>query len=321
MRRSLLALTLAFFAACASSDEAAQPRALEHRGQVAVYGDVKLPSDLEGTKLVRFAEVPGMVEAAASGSLEPVLEVIEGRGIDGLLVARGEGKGALGELMSGVASPPLRAVLLDSKFTYYEVEPLLELEEVHRLALARAARQILGGSTRPPIGYFPEPLRQVRSVEVMVMLRDRGQPRLWRSARAGSIASALVMAAEAARERWSERADALGGALSKVLPRLDVEVSLLVEDGTFLDRRPVFLASSLTEDHGVGYEQAGKWRYLLPSRIREFGEGGRERAFPLLFEENSLPPNAQERSDVRLYRLRVHPLATSPASKAARLEP
>jgi hypothetical protein len=321
MRRVLSILfTLAFIVGCRASGEAGA-RHLEHRGVVAVHGELDLPSALSGTRFLRFSEVPGLVEAAAEGAASTMITALEEAEVDGVLVARGEGKGALGDLMAGVATPPLRTLFLDTHATYFEIDPLLEIEEVHRLALARAARQILGGAPKPPIGYFPASLREVRSVEVMVLLRDRGNARLWRSARAGSIASALVMAAEAARERWSERADALGGALQKTLPRLDVEVSILIEDGTYLDRRPVFLASALHEDHGVGFEQGGKWRYLLPGRVRALGEGARDKAFPALFEENSLPPGAFDRADVRLYRLRVHPLATSPASKAARHEP
>jgi hypothetical protein len=321
MRRLVSTLSaLALLTACHDATGDGGAHELAHRGVVAVHGDVAKHESLRGTRFVRFAEVPGLVEASAADDLERMLDAVEEAGVSGLLVGRGEGRGVLGDLMKGVAAPPLRTLFLDANATYFEVEPMLELEEVHRLALARAARQVLGGAPRPPIGYFPAPLREVRSVEVMVLLRDRGHARLWRSARAGSIASALVMAAEAARERWSERADALGGSLQKALPRLDVEVSLLIEDGTYLDRRPVFLASALGEEHGVGFEQGGKWRYLLPDRVRELGDEAHEKAFRALLEENSLPPSSLERSDVRLYRLRVHALATSPASKAAFLE-
>jgi hypothetical protein len=321
MRRSLAILcALAFLSACRDANDERSAHELAHRGVVAVHGDIAAHESPRGTRLVRFAEVPGLVEAVAADDLERMLGAVDEADVSGLLVGRGEGRGVLGQMMKGVATPPLRTIFLDTNATYFEVEPMLELEEVHRLALARAARQILGGAPRPPIGYFPAPLREVRSVEVMVLLRDRGHARLWRSARAGSIASALVMAAEAARERWSERADALGGSLEKSLPRLDVEVALLIEDGTYLDRRPVFLASALEDDHGVGFEQGGKWRYLLPARVRELGDEAREKAFRALLEENSLPPSSLERSDVRLYRLRVHPLATSPASKAAFIE-
>jgi len=132
MRRSLLALTLAFFAACASSDEAAQPRALEHRGQVAVYGDVKLPSDLEGTKLVRFAEVPGMVEAAASGSLEPVLEVIEGRGIDGLLVDDPDDPADIADKLLQLFAFPLEAEAMGRSGRRRVRDHFLILTEVRR---------------------------------------------------------------------------------------------------------------------------------------------------------------------------------------------
>ena len=66
----------------------------------------------------------------------------------------------------------------------------------------------------------------------MVLVRDRGRPRLWRSARGSSVARGLLLAAQVARERWQEREAAMGGPIEEALPRMDVEVSLLEEDGT-----------------------------------------------------------------------------------------
>jgi len=169
--------------------------------------------------------------------------------------------------------------------------------------LARVARGILEGSAPPPIDAFPEELTKEQAVEVLVLLSGGRGPRLWRSARAQSIADALITASLAARERWEERTETMGGPLGERLDQLDVEVALLFDDGTF-DAGAVSLIDALVKpQHGVAYEQPARWRYLLPRTTRSADTP--TDAYRRLFRDNDLPVNSFGRSDLRLYRLRM----------------
>jgi hypothetical protein len=182
--------------------------------------------------------------------------------------------------------------------------------------LARVARQILEGGEPPPLDAFPEALTLPQPVEVLVLLREPTGPRLWRSARAESIAEGLSTAALAARKRWDERSETMGGPLEQRLDRLDVEVALLFDDGTF-DRRAVSLIDSLVKPlHGVAYEQPARWRYLLPTATRD--QESPTEAYRELFRENGLPEESFDRTDLRLYRLRMKTLSVDHGSAASK---
>src|SRR5690606_26092230 len=113
----------------------------------------------------------------------------------GLLVesrAPSQDSSALARLATYQRTPPLRALYLTPTEALY-TRDLDSADAVPEGALlARVARGILEGRSPPPIGLFPEPLRRMRSVEVMALLRAQGTPRLWRSARGSSIARALI---------------------------------------------------------------------------------------------------------------------------------
>jgi len=178
--------------------------------------------------------------------------------------------------------------------------------------LARVARGILAGKAAPPLDAFPEALTRPQGVEVLVLLNGGRGPRLWRSARAQSIAEALVTASLAARQRWEERMETMGGPLGDRLDELDVEVGLLVDDGTF-DRRAVSLIDALVKpEHGVAYEQPARWRYLLPWATR--AADSPTDAYRRLFRENGLPEDSFERRDLRLYRLRMQTVSIDQGS-------
>ncbi|MFO0681689.1 MAG: hypothetical protein U0234_06545 [Sandaracinus sp.] len=187
-------------------------------------------------------------------------------------------------------------------------------------ALAHVARAVLRGTPSPRVSSFPEPLRRIRNVEVMVMLEDRGHPRLWRSARGSSIGRALLTAAVVARQRWSERQSAMGGPIDRVLPTLDVSVYLLDEDGTLGARSAPFIETAFTDlpgmpEHGVAFDHRGTWRYLLPDATREQGEGSAVRAYRSLFADSDMDEDSFERDDVRLYRMLARRLAISRAGE------
>ena len=182
--------------------------------------------------------------------------------------------------------------------------------------LARVARGILEGSAPPPLEAFPEELTEPQAVEVLVVLTGGRGPRLWRSARAQSIADALITASLAARKRWEERMETMGGPLGERLDQLDVEVAFLFDDGTF-DSGSVSLIDALVKpQHGVAYEQPARWRYLLPRAT--WAAGTPTDAYRRLFRENDLPEDSFERRDLRLYRLRMQTVSVDQGSAGSR---
>ncbi|KPK15776.1 MAG: hypothetical protein AMJ62_08415 [Myxococcales bacterium SG8_38] len=182
--------------------------------------------------------------------------------------------------------------------------------------LGRAARSMLEGSPPPALEDFPPTLTKPQAVEVLVLLSSGRGPRLWRSARAASIAEGLITASLAARERWEERSETMGGPLGDRLDELDVEVALLFDDGTF-DEGAISLIDALVKPvHGVAYEQPSRWRYLLPRAT--LAAGSATEAFERLFRDNGLPEDSFERRDLRLYRIRMETVSVNHGSTGSR---
>ena len=319
---------------------------LQDRGRIAGVGGADLERlEVEGTDLVAASSVAGLAEALSGTDEGQLADVLTDAGV-GNLVVDGRRGGSLEDdaalearLRAYGNMSSLRGVYLTPTAGLYERRRGLMLDDELGEALARAARQIVGGARLPRIRAFPEPLRRTRNVEVMVMLTRGGRPRLWRSARGGSIARALITAASVARQRWQEREQAMGGPIDEQLPRMTVQVFLLEEDGTFDDRTPRFVERVFTEDHGVAFELRGSWHYLLPRATRERGEGSAMRAYQALFEEAGLAYQAASdggadaedsaeiareaferafgRADIRLYRLVAREVGTSPPTSSA----
>ena len=196
-----------------------------------------------------------------------------------------------------------RGEYLSSEGMLYIVDRTHWPEQLTGNVLARVAREILRGREPPPLEAFPEALARRQPVEVLVLLRGRDGLRLWRSARAESIAEGLNTAALAARKRWGERVEAMGGPLDRRLDRLDVEVALLFDDGTFASNAESLIDPLIKPVHGVAYEQPGRWRYLLPAATQR-AQSPRA-AYRRLFRDNGLPEASFARGDLRLYRLRM----------------
>ncbi len=182
--------------------------------------------------------------------------------------------------------------------------------------LARVARRILEGSEAPPLDAFPDSLTEPQAVEVLVLLRGAFGPRLWRSARSQSIADGVVTAALAARERWEERMETMGGPLDERLDQLDVEVAFLFDDGTFDSSSRSLIDALVRPRHGVAYEQPSRWRYLLPRATHAAATP--TDAYRRLFAENGLPEDSFDRSDLRLYRVRMQTVAVDQGSAGSR---
>ena len=206
--------------------------------------------------------------------------------------------------------PGLQGAFLNRSAALYVLDPVRNWSPELRAGLAIVARRLVGGSTPPRIASFPDAVRKLEPVEVMVLLRSGDQPRLWRSARGSSFARALLTAAAVARQRWVERSAALGGKLDALLPSMSVELSLLQDDGEIGTRSESFVDTVTSLEHGVGYERKGGWHYLLPEATHK---GGRKpnRAYRQLFRDDGLPADSLGDADLRLYRLAVLPIGTS----------
>ena len=289
--------------------------ALTERGRVAVERLAELPvGRVQGASLLDLDAVPGLAAVLAGRDAAALVRTLEQRQIDALLLipsttaSRDDRLRARLQRYEPIAG--LRGLQLSPRLALYAPEPFQALPAVQRDALAVVARRVIAGERSPQVGSFPEALRRVHPVEVMVLLREGEQARLWRSARGSSLARALLTASEVARERWNEREQAMGGPLDRMLPRLQVEVGLLIDDGTVEVREPAFIDRVFFPEHGVGYERKGAWRYLLPDDTAEIGRASA--AYRKLFVDDGLPVDSFQRHELRLYRLRMVPLAASP---------
>lgn len=291
-------------------------RALTGRGRVLIVAPsgALLQKQAEGSELIAGSEHPAILGLLARDNPEPLLHALHAQRIDALLLepAGLAGASLRARLERYEYVPGLRGLYLARDGALYARDVIHELPEAYRQATAVVARRLLEGARPPNLSSFPEALRRVRPVEVMVMLRRGERARLWRSARGSSIAGALITAATIARQRWQEREQAMGGQLDEQLSKLDVEVALLEEDGTLGERDPAFIDRAFFDGHGVGYERKGAWRYLLPETTRLEGKGSASRAYRKLFVDDGLPVDSFDRHELRLYRLRVQSLAHSP---------
>ena len=277
---------------------------LELGGALDVAPDGSLTTELDGTN-----------EAA-------LLTAMEREGIGSILVGHApvppeEASTLRARLASYDALDSLACVHLTPTAALYVPRTELVLPPVLSGALAHVARAIVSGAAVPRVQSFPEPLRRIRNVEVMVLLSDGDRPRLWRSARGSSVARALITAATVARQRWTERESAMGGPLARILPTLDVSVQVLEEDGTLDSRAHAFVETAFRPGHGVAFEHRGNWHYLLPDATRERGEGSAVQAYAALFSDQDMPAESLDRSDIRLYRSVARRVAISPAPSRA----
>jgi hypothetical protein len=321
-----IALGAAFWLSAARSpgalDEIAE-RARPH-GRVLVLGD-ELRLGLTSLELAPSgalsADLDGVDEAA-------LVEAMEAQSLGAIVVAHGalpsderDGRTLRERLASYDALERFACLYLTPEAALYVPRTELVLPPILSGALAHVARSIVANAAVPRVQSFPEPLRRIRNVEVMVLLSDGDRPRLWRSARGSSVARALITAATVARQRWTERETAMGGSLARVLPTLDVSVHVLEEDGTLGTRAHPFIEIAFRPGHGVALEHRGNWHYLLPEATRERGNGSAVRAYGALLSDQDMPPESLDRSDLRLYRSVARRVAISPAPSRAALAP
>lgn len=290
---------------------------VEHVLLLSQGTSVPLP---RGVQITRPAEVPELSRLLRRAQPEPLVSALHARGIHGVLTLPGcvptsppgRRTSVSDQIRQCRRIKGLKGTFLSRNAAFFrlEVQARAPLPQRTRDAVAHVTRRILAGVPAPKVASFPPAMRQLQNVEVMVLLRRAGSPRLWRSARASSLARGLITAAVVARQRWIERQRAMGEALFTALPKMDVEIMILAEDGTLGTRDEPFVNAVFKPEHGVGYERLGNWRYVLPGKM---GNRAPMDAYGDLFEEYGLPRGSLDRADVRPYRLASTLFAVSPA--------
>lgn len=282
---------------------------LVHRGRVGVYG--RLPGPIEGTRFERIADDSPLGRALSSGDASVARRALSDARLRIVVVDVDQARRApaasfLARLGRYEPVDGFRTLALETGRILVEPFELPALTDDERAALPRVARQILAGGTPPRLSQFPAHLRAPVPVEVLLSLRQsNGELSLWRSARASSIASGLLTATRVAMERWNARQANLGGSLRDTLPTVDVEVSLLVDDGTILTRAEGFIDQVVGPDYGVAFDDPSSWHYLLPEDAQRRRARTGSAAFRALFVDRRGRPEGLTDSAIRLYRVRV----------------
>lgn len=328
VHRHVTVLVMFFFASGCDSSKEQAPTLLERTAEVVggfvapgpaaelVEGEV----ESEPSSFVQSSILPAL-EANDGGTFVQTLDRSEQ--VSGVLVSTTEsGDSVAARLARFEHVDGLSAKLLSGDYAFYARSEALPIGEYGEL-IPQIARQILGGASRPPLASFPPILREPGEVEVLVVLRDRGVRRLWRSARGTTIASALITASMTARSRWRERESALGGPLGDRLDRLDVEVYLIEHAGVLETRTLSFFERALPEPeagseaarvgpelevHGFGlaFNSTSGWKYLLPRATAETrARGGMGAAVERLFEEARMPDASLDNTGIEFFRIRL----------------
>ncbi|HEX7477675.1 MAG TPA: hypothetical protein VF331_07700 [Polyangiales bacterium] len=323
----LAGLALLSLCGCVDRGRAGLTRALLGRGKLAVAGSSDLLSlRADGSSLGPVSAWPAVQRALSGDDPEALVSALTRAQLRGLvldsaaLAAGGSATCVASQLSRYAHVPGLQGVFLSPYASLYVLDPLHDWPLALRTGLAEVARRLLSGAAAPRMASFPERVRQVEPVEVMVLLRSGTQARLWRSARGSSFARALLTATEVARKRWIEREQAMGGPLDQRLPHMDVEVSLLQDDGELGVRDSSFIDRVVTPVHGVAYEHKGAWRYLLPDDTHKHAEAASQ-AYLRLVEDDGLPDSSVKSDELRLYRMTVQPVGVSDAPLPAGAHP
>ncbi len=304
----LLSLLLASGCECAESESSELLRETEAYSAVLLLGAKRTPKH---DRFVLPHERPSIKTALQSRDTQHLHQALRVAGVEAVAVV-GEGVArsspfALGELRQG-----FRGHYLSPKVRVLELWEDPQLPEQQGHVLGEAARRMLLGQ---PAGALASALDapaafkgSPRPVEVMLIIRVDGEPRLWRSTRGASIPRALIRLIPQVRQRWKQRGRTLGGPLVSVVQRATVEVHLLIDDGTLGSLNEAFLTRVVTPEHGVGYEYKGSWHYLPSERVRTFPNP--TKALSSLLSREGLS-ELQLRPDVRYYRFRSILLGSS----------
>ena len=304
-------------AACGPNERAQLEHALIGRGRILLVGDASETAwgklQVEGSVFLPGASAPPVAAALAGSDPRALSAAMTNANLQGVLVdpaLAASSRGLTQRLASYARLDGLQGAFLSRGAALYVLDPVRDWSPELRAGLTKVARRLVAGTTPPRMSSFPDVTRRLEPVEVMVLLRQGDQPRLWRSARGSSFARALLTAAAVARQRWIERSNALGGSLRDLLPKLTVELALLQDDGEIATRSESFIDLVTLPEHGVGYERKGSWHYLLPEATHKQGRRP-SRAYRQLFKDDGLPADSFDHRDLRLYRLAVQRLGVS----------
>lgn len=303
-------------------------RALEPFGKVAVLGSDAWV-ERAGKNAVSAASIEPLVRALKERTTSPVQMALSGAGLGAIVVPFLESPDG-GEPADPRAVevrlralhhlPPLYGALLREDFAVYVPELRAVPGTQLRNALAGVARGVLSGAAPPAEDSFPGRLSRKENVELLVMLKEGSSPRLWRSSRGASYARALITASSAARDRWAEREQSMGGPLTEALGRLTVEVARFEPDGTLESSDARFLDRAITKHHGIGVEHRGAWKYVLPSAIKH-GPGEPRDALMKLLSDEKIPASLLGTEELRVYRFALRTLAASAPGSGVALAP
>lgn len=310
----LLSIAAALACACSPDEHSLLERALVGRGRIAwVGGDASQHWAPSGAQVEALPDSSPLLAQLRDDDSAAIVASLAERGFQGLLVdqhAANAASGVLKRMGDYAHIEGLQGVYFDHGSALYALDPVRVWSPRLRAGLAMVARRLVAGSTPPQLRSFPEAVRRLDPVEVMVLLRNGDEPRLWRSARGSSFARALLTATAVARQRWIERSATLGGRLNDVLPTLTVELALLQDDGELGARNAQFIDRVITAEHGVGYERKGGWHYLLPDATHHAGRSA-SRAYQQLFTDDGLEADSIDNRELRLYRLAVQRIGVS----------
>ena len=305
---------VALACACAPDEQGLLERALVGRGRVAWFGaEPGRAWQPNGVQLEAVAANSPIGRGLAGEDPAALIASMVELGFQGVLLdLRGAAQtaGLAAQMTRYARIEGLQGAYFDHGAALYVLDPVRVWSPGLRKGLALVARRLLAGDTPPQLRSFPEAVRRLDPVEVMVLLRKGEDPRLWRSARGSSFARAMLTATAVARQRWIERAAALGGRINDLLPTLTVELSLLQDDGELGARNQPFIDRVITVEHGVGYERKGGWHYLLPEATHHAGRAP-TRAYQQLFTDDGLPSDSIDNRELRLYRLAVQRIGVS----------
>jgi hypothetical protein len=306
-------------AGCGPSEQKQLETALVGRGRVALVDNAdNAELNPTGAQLIRVSSVPPLAAALSGTDPAALSAAMAQTGVQALLLDLGSGhvyRGLAQQLASFAHVDGLQGAYFNRGAALYVLDPVHVWSRSLRAGLATVARRLLGGAPPPRIASFPDVVRKLEPVEVMVLLRSGDQPRLWRSARGSSFARALLTATAVARQRWVERSTALGGKLDALLPGMTVELSLLQDDGEIGTRNEGFVDKVTLLEHGVGYERKGGWHYLLPEATHK-QDRAPSLAYRQLFKDDGLPVDSLKHNDLRLYRLAVQRIGVSEPTAA-----
>jgi len=306
-------------AACGVDATGKLERALVGRGTVAVVGgEDLLRLHARGTELVPVGKRAELEHALGGDDDRALAKAMQASKVQALLVDAQAGavpeRYRLGQQLARYAHfEALQGAYLSPRAALYVLDPVRDWSPGLRAGMAEVARRLIGGAPPPRLRSFPETARRMEPAEVMVLLRSESRARLWRSARGSSFARALLTAADVARQRWMEREQAMGGPLDRLLPRMQVEVSLLQDDGEIGSRDETFVNRVVLPVHGIAYEHKGAWRYVLPEAAHAQPGRTPSQAYERLFQDDGLPDDSLDSEDVRPYRMAVKVIGISAA--------